>query len=65
MLIYLVAKLDQCSINLQLNSVVLVIHVDVADEKQTQVHHTHLPDHPADLILIINNIILTDLQSSR
>lgn len=65
MLIYLVAKLDQCSINLQLNSVVLVIHVDVADEKQTQVHHTQLPDHPADLILIINNIILTDLQSSR
>lgn len=65
MLIYLVAKLDWHSINLQLNSVVLVIHVDVADKKQTQALHLQLPGHPAILILIINNVILTDPRSSR
>lgn len=63
MLIYLGAKLDWDSINLQFNSVVLAIHVNVADEKHTQVHHTQLPDHST--VLILNNVILTDRRSSR
>lgn len=41
------------------------MHVDVAGEKETQVHHSQLPDHPTVLILIINNVILTDRRSSR
>lgn len=65
MLICLGAKLDWHSINLQLSRVALVIHVDVSDEKQTQAHHTQLPDHPAVLMLINNNVILTDRRSSR
>lgn len=47
MLIYLFTDRDQHSINPQLNSVVVVaVHVDDADEKQTQAHHTQLPHHP-------------------
>lgn len=34
MLIYLVANLEWHSVNLQLNNVVLVIHVDVTDENR-------------------------------
>lgn len=63
MLICLGGKLDRHSINPQLNGVVLVVHVDVADEEQTQVRHTQLPDHPALLILITDNVILTDRRS--
>lgn len=44
MLIDQAAKLSRHSINPQLNGVVPGIHVDVADEKQTKVHHTQLPD---------------------
>ena len=65
MLIYLCANLDRLSINLQLNSLVVVIHVDVADGEHTRVHHTQIPDHPAPPLLIINNVILTDRRLSR
>lgn len=40
MLIDLGANLEWHSVNLQLDSVVVVIHVNVADAKQTQVYHT-------------------------
>lgn len=44
MLIDQAAKPSRHSINPQLNGVVPGIHVDVADEKQTQVHHIQLSD---------------------
>lgn len=65
MLIDLVANLEWHSVNLQLDSVVVVIHVNVADEKQTQVYHTQLPAQPATFTLMRNNVALTGLQSSH
>lgn len=65
MLIDLVANLEWHSVNLQLDSVVVVIHVNVTDEKQTQAYHTQLPDQPAIFTFMSNNVALTGLQSSH
>lgn len=66
MLIYQGANLSRHSINLQLNGVVLGVHVDVADGKtDTGASHSASGSHPAVLILVINSVILTDQRSSR
>lgn len=65
MLIDLVANLEWYSVNLQLDSIVVVIHVNVAEEKQTQMYHTQLPDQPAIFTFMSNNVALTGLQSSH
>lgn len=65
MLIDLGANLEWHSVNLQLDSVVVVIHINVTDEKQTQVYHTQLPDQPAIFTFMSNNVALTGLQSSH